>query len=309
MPAIHVERSIRISSAADRVRDSIADFHQWPAWSPWLCSEPSAKLEFFGAPGEIGHGYRWDGQLVGAGGMTIASVDDGRLQMDLEFLRPFKSKAQVMMRAHAIGDAETQVDWHMDSKLPFFLFFMTGMMKTMIGMDYERGLKMLKEYLETGAVNSKTELVGVVNFEGLNFVGVETRCSMAEIGESMHETLPAAHRVATDAGLQMNGPPGAIYHTFDPKGQQCHYTAMVPVESTRQVAGAVEGTIDACRALKVVHTGSYQNLGNAWSTAMCAQRSLKLKPHKRLRPFELYVSDPCETPEEQIVTEIYLPLR
>jgi len=32
----------------------------------------------------------------------------------------------------------------------FFLFFMVGFMKTMIEADYERGLKTLTEYVESG---------------------------------------------------------------------------------------------------------------------------------------------------------------
>lgn len=45
----------------------------------------------------------------------------------------------------------------MDGKLPYFMFFMVKMMKNWIGMDYERGLAMLKEFIETGEVISRVE--------------------------------------------------------------------------------------------------------------------------------------------------------
>ena len=38
----------------------------------------------------------------------------------------------------------------------FFLFWMRRQMELFIGMDYERGLKMLKEWIETGQILSTT---------------------------------------------------------------------------------------------------------------------------------------------------------
>jgi hypothetical protein len=49
----------------------------------------------------------------------------------------------------------------MDSKQPFFQFFLKGMMTSLIGMDYERGLRMLKDYVETGSVPSTLEFPGI----------------------------------------------------------------------------------------------------------------------------------------------------
>jgi len=53
------------------------------------------------------------------------------------------------------GD-QTKVTWTMNGCVPIFLFFMIGMMKAWIGMDYERGLMMLKELAEKGKVDALT---------------------------------------------------------------------------------------------------------------------------------------------------------
>ena len=311
MPAYHIERSTSIDANESKVRPAIEDFNEWPKWSPWLCMERTAKLSYFGTPGQAGHGYEWDGELVGAGGMTIASIEQGQQKMDLHFLRPFKSKAQVMIEIKSTGDSQTEVTWHMDGKMPFFLFFMIDGMKTMIGCDYERGLKMLKEYVETGAVKSKTEIAGVVDFPQTHYVGVEAHCSMTDMADSMGETMPAACKAASDHQLELSGPPGSLYHDVDFKNMKCHYTAMVPTTSAGDGAmdGAKPGSIASCKAVKVVHTGSYNHLGNAWSTAMAYQRYKKLKPLKSQCPFEIYASDPEETAEDELITEIYVPLK
>ena len=271
--------------------------------------EPNTKLDVHGTPGQVGHGYQWDGELVGAGSMKIASNESGKQQMDLEFLRPFKSKAQVLMVIKPIGESQTEVAWHMDGKMPFFLFFMLDTMKTMIGMDYERGLKMLKEYVETGGIQSKVEIEGVVDLPESYYLGVEARCTLAEMGDSMKETLPAAYKSACDKQVEMKGAPGALYHDFDFKKKACHYTAIVQTESPAEIDGLKSGAIGGCKAIKVKHTGSYDHLGNAWTAAMSYQRYKKLKPLKTQCGFELYANDPGETPVEELLTEVFVPIR
>jgi len=95
MPAFHVTASTHINRPIDEVRRVIADFNSWPVWSPWLRMEPSATVECHGDPGQLNHGYRWEGEKVGAGEMSWRALSDEQLQANLTFLKPFKSKANV----------------------------------------------------------------------------------------------------------------------------------------------------------------------------------------------------------------------
>jgi effector-binding domain-containing protein len=308
MPAYHVERSTTIDAPIARVRPAIEDYRQWPKWSPWLCCEPDCKLEFFGTPGQSGHGYKWDGKVVGAGQMNLRS-NNGQMEMDLDFIRPFKSHADVRMVLSSMGENQTQVTWHLNGKMPFFLFFLVGMMKSMIRMDFERGLRMLKEYVETGTVNSHCEFVGVVELPEMHYVGVTDHCNMAQIGDSMKRTLPQAYKLATENQLDLAGPCGSIYNKVDLKRQEFTYTAFSPVKKLKAVPDAVTGTMGNCKALKVIHTGAYENLGNAWSMIMAHQRYKKHKLLKAQPAFEVYVNDPSTVQPTEIVTEVYVPIK
>ena len=73
--------------------------------------------------------------------------------MDLTFLKPWKSQAKVAFYLKEEG-ASTQVRWTIDSGIPFFLFWMKKQMEIFVGMDYDRGLTMLKDLVETGSSNS-----------------------------------------------------------------------------------------------------------------------------------------------------------
>lgn len=301
MPKFHIERSIEISASSATVRDVIQDYGQWEIWSPWLIMEPDAKLEFQGSAATIGHSYEWTGDMVGAGRMELSAMEGDTDKMDLTFLKPFKSTAKVAFQTIALSDTQTRVTWHMDSGLPFFMFFMVNTMKAMIGMDYERGLKMLKEYIETDQVSSSIDIAGVVDVPETHYIGASADSNLADISTSMETTFVKVAELAK--GKTIANLAGSIYHSMDIKSQHCKYTAFLPVAESDAT-----GSIGSCRALKVTHTGSYQHLGNAWSTANTYQRHNKLKKNKQIAPFELYLNDPATTPAKDLQTEIFLPV-
>lgn len=301
MPKFNVEKRITIDANEAKVRSAIQDFAQWETWSPWLCMEPEAKLAFEGSAATVGHAYEWTGDMVGAGRMELAEIDGDTDKMDLTFLRPFKSTAKVELQTTALTDTQTRVTWRMQSGLPFFMFFMVNTMKAMIGMDYERGLRLLKEYTETGAVTSRTEVLGIVDVAATDYIGVTADTKLANINTSMDTTMPRLMEQAR--GKTTQSYTGSIYHNLDIKTQQCRYTAFAPVKTPDAT-----GTIATCQALKLIHTGSYQHLGNAWNTAYTYQRHHKLKKNKQVDPFEHYINDPAEVAGKDLKTEIYLPV-
>ncbi len=311
MPKYHVEKSIVINAPVDDVLPLTRDYNQWPAWSPWLCMEPDATVQFHGTPGEVGHGYSWSGELVGAGEMHTTAHEGTVHNMDLKFLKPFKSTATVSLDIQPVGEDKTNVTWHMWSAMPFFLFFMTRTIKNMIGMDYERGLKMLKEQAETGKVNSKLEIAGVVDIPETHYVGLTAECPVSDISASMKNTMPRVDSHATEQNLQRTDiPAGSIYNKMNLKNGECVYTSIIPVKQPATSSAEVtHGTINAGKAIKVTHRGSYSHLGNGWATAMAFQRYKKHKPLKSQPPYELYLNDPRHTEEQDLVTEIYIPVR
>lgn len=310
MPAFKVVSSIDIDVPASRVRDVLSDFNTWPIWSPWLIMEPDCKVTYKGTAGELGHGYDWDGQKVGAGGMVLTSLDANRMESELVFLKPWKSTADIAFEFESVDENKTHVKWHMDSSLPFFMFFMVGKMKAMITSDYDRGLGMLKDYLESGSVPSITKVGEVVEVPMALYAGKTYHTAMSDIGDSMETAFTEVSKAASDAGADITGVPFSIYNNMDLVKKSCMYTAAVPVASSVSASHGVQCTErPTCKALKVVHTGPYRHVGNAWSTGMSDMRYAKMKKDKNNPPFELYINDPENTPEESLITEIYMPIR
>jgi len=308
MPKIHVEKSVRINAPAEKVFSAITDFHHWPSWSPWLIAEPEAKVDI-AADGKY---YSWDGKRVGAGEMTILRESAGeRVDYDLTFLKPWKSTAKVGFHCQADGDG-TRVSWSMDSSLPFFMFWMKKSMVAFIGSDYERGLAMLKEYVESGEVKSKLEFKGVEQYPGHQYVGIQRATSQTKMGDDMKadfEQLGAYLAEHPDLAIDRMF---SIYHKWDMVKQQVAYTAGFPVKEIPSdlPAGFTTGSIPATSVYTLRHAGAYEHLGNAWSTLYMMQRNKEFKSVKGIHPFETYLNSPQEVKDtSELLTEIHFAVQ
>lgn len=310
MPTISVSASIDIKASPAKTREILSDFNTWPVWSPWLYTEPEASVEYVGQAHQPGHGYSWEGKKTGQGSMSLSSCDDNQVQCDLQFIKPFKSTAKVWFDLSEQSDSSTTVTWNMLSKLPFYLFFMKGMMCAFIRSDYSRGLRLLKDYVETGAVHSNTVTEGVVDVEARQFMGVAATTVTSEMESSMRASFTTLMPAMRAAGVEAAGPAMAQYDKLDVKTNRCEYIAGVITNNASAIDPPVKvREIPACRALKLTHTGRYEHLGNAWSTGMASLRADGIKLSKTVKPFELYINDPDTTDSKDLITELYLPVR
>lgn len=306
MPKLNVDRSIKIDAPVADVFSKLNDFNHWQPWSPWLIQEPDAKVTV----AEDTKSYSWEGNRIGSGQMKIENEEENKsIHYDLQFLKPWKSKAKTWFEFAEDGDG-TKVTWYMDSSLPWFMFWMKNQMNAFIGMDYERGLSMLKDYVEKGSVPSSVDLKGVQSFGPAQFVAKSTSTTIEEMGPAMEKDLGELMGWAAENG-GYNGYPITVYHKWDMVNRRVEYTTGVPVDELpgELKAGFTTLNIPEIQTYTVTHEGEYKHLGNAWSTGMNLSQNKVFKGSKSQHPFELYVSDPKETKPEELVTEIRFPIK
>lgn len=311
MPRYEVQRSIVINAIPERVFETVADFGTWTTWSPWLCAEPDAQVTVTDDPNSIGSVYSWQGDLVGVGEIEHQYFEPGSLiEEELRFFKPFRSKAKVSFQFEP-ADEGTRVTWTMQGSMPWFLFFMTSMMKSLIGMDYDRGLKMLKEFIETGEVLSTTTIVGVEPVGPLQMAGVRRSCTLAEIGPAMTSAFEEVKEKFCQLGLPDDGG-GAIsvYLNVDMKNQEFDFISgfLLPESFDGSLGGLTRWSTPQVNAFRVDHTGRYDHVGNAWTAAHQVARCRKHKIRKS-GTFEIYRNDPDQTASADLKTEVYLPLK
>jgi len=311
MPKMTISEEIHIEKDVEEVYAYLKDFEQWPEWSPWLVCEPDCKLSF------EGDSYSWEGKVVGAGKMTLLdSTQNQKMEYDLEFLKPWKSHADVQFELSS-SENGTNLTWSMQSSLPWFIFFLKPMMVRMITMDYQRGLRMLKEKLETGSIDSKLEFTPSSKIDGCHYIGIERTCSMDEMDTCMQQDfnrltdLSLKNKLEEDSG-QLSTLPFTIYSKWKMGKGLVSYTCAIPIkEKLQNIAElpfeTVSGYRQPCEAFVVTHTGDYQHLGNAWSAAMGRAQNKLIPQSKKIMPFEIYVT--CPDHDGDLITKVCLPLK
>lgn len=307
MGKIEVERSNLIGAPVEKVYSTVRDFQSWPQWSPWICAEPTCKLEF----SDDGSQYSWEGEVVGSGTMkVIAEKENKYIDYELTLLKPWKSVAKVRFIFRPEGD-RTRTTWTMNSNLPLYLFWMKGMMTSAIGMDYQRGLAMLKDLLKHGKISSSLDFMGPTQFDGLSYVGIKTSCRIADIAEKMEADMLKLQKWVQDQHITPSGPPFSIYHRWSPTQGTTAYTIAFPVEKVPSwlPENFVSGKIPPCQVQRFRHTGSYRHLGNAWSTGMAHLRAKKWNRLRSVAPFEIYENDPSQVAEDELVTTVHFPMK
>lgn len=148
-----VERRIAIQAPPEKVMGLVADFRQWPQWSPWEKLDPNMQRTFTGAASGRGAVYEWTGNSdVGRGRMEIIDyTPPTNAVIKLQFIEPFAvTNTTTFALAPQASGAGTDVVWSMTGPMPFVSKLMSVFisMDTMIGRDFERGLTQLKAAAE-----------------------------------------------------------------------------------------------------------------------------------------------------------------
>ncbi len=142
-----VERERTIAAPVDRISALITDFHEWQAWSPWEDLDPQLHRAYSGPAEGVGARYAWTGnRKAGAGSMEITDAADDHVDIDLEFLKPFKSHNKIVFALTPQGDS-THVVWRMTGPRPLFMRLAGPLisMDKLVGKDFDKGLSRLDE--------------------------------------------------------------------------------------------------------------------------------------------------------------------
>ena len=145
-----VEKTVIIKSSPDTVTDYVANLNQYATWNPWQQMDPYSKRLISGTPKTPGHRYEWEGKKTGVGSLTLNSIDKKHIQFDLEFIKPFKSKAKDNWVLEPWGDGETKVTWQNSGELPWPIGrLMSPMINKNLNQQFDAGLGNLKKVCES----------------------------------------------------------------------------------------------------------------------------------------------------------------
>ena len=311
----HVERSIVIDAPRATVFALVGGFKQFNKWSPWAALDPNAKYTYEGPEFGVGAKHSWvgDPKTVGSGSQEIVEIEPlERVRMRLEFVDQAPASVQFALAPEADG---TQLTWSLDTDMgagPVGRYFGL-MMDRWVGRDYEKGLANLKTLAESLPKADFADLaVEVVDARPVTVAYVQAQSSkdIKEIGAAIGAAYGKVGAFMKANGLKQAGAPITIDTRWDDTGYG--FDAAIPVDKTpeKEIPAAspvkVKSTYSG-RALKVVMKGPYAGMPKTYDKlhAYMAARGYESAGS----PWDEYVSDPGTTPEVDVVTNIYQPVK
>lgn len=307
----HVERSINIAAKPSVVFTVLNGFRQFERWSPWAGIDPQAVTTYEGPAAGVGAKMSWAGNAdVGTGSQEILESEPHRRILVKLTFGDFGGEYRASYRLEPVGEG-TQVTWNYDAEFggDLVLRYFGLLSESMLGPDYERGLRQLKTLVES---------LPAADFSSLEFEAVETQAQPLLLVETRSANEPRAIGVAlgvaygrlsgamTVSGLRQAAPPRAIF-----RGEEdgtLRFDAAIPVDRPVETApaGLRTGRGHAGRAIKAVYRGAYTGLPDAHAQSLAYLSAAGYQPVGDR--WEEYVSDPGKTPEAELITNLYYPI-
>jgi uncharacterized protein YndB with AHSA1/START domain len=146
----HLERSIVIKAAPEKIFPLVNDFHNWNAWQP-QDKGASIQRSYSGAASGVGAVSEWQGSgSAGQGRMQITeSVPNSKVSVAVDFVKPFQAHNINVFTLEPAANS-TKVNWSFDGTNVFVLKLMSVFvsMDRIIGNHFETGLQNLKAVAE-----------------------------------------------------------------------------------------------------------------------------------------------------------------
>ncbi len=145
-----ISKTITVGAKIEDCYEKIANLNNYKDWNPWAQIEPNAIGVISGSPNTIGHQYTWDGKKIGTGGLTIVKINQPfSLELELDFLKPFKSKAIDNWLFEQLENNQVKITWTNKGELKFPMARLIGpMINKNLNQQFEKGLQNIKVLCE-----------------------------------------------------------------------------------------------------------------------------------------------------------------
>lgn len=296
----HIERSIEIDAPKNVVYEYARYFKNFGAWSPWSSLDPNMKTSITGTDGEVGATHSWSGNDdVGEGRQTITAMTPDRIDIEVNFTRPFESTSPTYMAFKEDGK-KTSVTWAFDMHVafPWNGLAMFTDMDAGVGGDYEGGLKNLKKNCEEIA-HKKYRGYEVADLDSLPvryFLGVRKTVAFTDMATFFGASFSKAFGAAQKSGAPMAGSPSGLFWSYDEQGGKADMAAAIPLAADQKpAAGLSIFPVGGKRALLIEYFGAYEKSGEAH---YAMDDYMKEKGLQNIPPvIEEYVTDPGQEPD------------
>jgi effector-binding domain-containing protein len=310
---VHLERSAVIGARPATVHYLLTSFRNADKWLPCYEYDPKAKYTLSGPDFGVGATLRWAGDKIGAGAQVVSESrppDYVKCTLDFSGMNPTTETFHLTPE----GDG-TRVVWGVDADMgsgPMGRWFGL-LMDSMAGKDFEKALANLDRFATTlpredlgDLVVSRVEVRPVTIAYIPATAGHDEAAYAAALGAGYGQVA----MFMSKHGVKQAAPVLAINNKEDAQGYQ--FDAAIPLDRAPEKPAGADSKVQVKQtyggpALKVVHKGAYGGLPSTYAKTMAFMKTVG---YEAAGPaWDEFVSDPGNTRESGLITNIYVPIR
>jgi len=309
---IEISKSISMNAPASYVFEEINNLENNAKWSYWNnLYKDNMTVAYGDIKSGVGAISEWDGEESGKGKMTITeSIPDKSIKMDLDFMENGTAKSWYTFEPEGEGTKIT-TGFTTDFGMNPIGRWMGVFIKPEMEKAFDHNLSELKEIAEAKpkfTVQFSEETTPSLSYVGIAATSMSTE-DIAAMSAHMAKSYGELAMVLGKAKVEITGPAFCIIDKWDETTKQTDFTCAFPVAANAKVPAKYKiMQTESTPAIKVVHTGSYDNLGE---THQQIGHYLEFKKIEMNGPaLEVYVTDPeVEKDTTKWITEIYYPIK
>ncbi len=312
-----IEQSKVIDAPVSVVFNKVNDYKTWENWGPWKKEDPTMVFNYPENTKGEGASYSWNGKDVDGSMRTTSVIPDNSIKQDITFQTPAgERQADVYWNFEEVENG-TKVTWGMEGEHPLTdkaYFAVTGTdfdadMREM----YTSGLESLSQAVEKDLKVYSVTVDGITQHGGGFYMYATASTSLEALDARMAELLPKVNRFMEENNITIAGKPMTIYNEWDEQNGNAIISCAIPT-TTRIITPAESAVLcsfmPSQTVVKTTLKGDYKNLKEAWDKAQAYVEENEYEQPLNSAPFELYVTDPEETPNPaDWITEIYIPIK
>jgi len=327
-----------MAGSPEEVFSVVNDMSRFNEWSPWAKLDPNTKYTMDGPPAGVGAKMSWTSANENVGNGSQEIIESTQYSLVKTKLDLGENGTAFATFTFAPGEGGTKVTWAFDSDMgmnPIARYMGFFLFDGMIGKDYEAGLANLKTIVEKTALASTAEALATPGSgaappdipmsaeadpaKGPEVVTVAakaviiTRASAkAADNAAISAALGAANQKLLNYGmaneLQIGGAPLAITISHSADGDWVFDAAMPlaekPAKAVVEADGVKVADTYAGRAIKLTHKGPYNTMNETYDRIHAFAKEKGLT--EKTIAWEEYVGDPSETPDAELLTNVYI---
>ena len=308
------EKSIVIDTPPNIPYSQVANLRNMSKWDPWSRVDSNMEATYEGALVGVGAKRSWKSKHdnVGMGSMIITKAEQfSFIDSDLDF--GDQGKATSYYKFEEIEEGKTKVTWgfYSDVDFPIMGGYIAAMMGPKIEEDFEEGLISLKKLSE--GIENKSDLSGrkitleKVDLQKMVCISGSSTQDDPNLAQKFGEAYGKLMSNIQVNGMEMAGPPLTV--TTHWGENKYEYQNCIPVNEIKGDLSAtvVEKTSYEGTAVKIEHIGPYAEMEPSYDAIMAYIEQFGFEMVGF--PWEVYINDPTETPEDKLITHIYFPIK